>query len=178
MTVLLFGASLLGFLAIGTPIAYALIISGIALMWQMGLFDGQIIAQNMINAANSFPMLAIPLFILAGEVMNAGGLSKRIIKLAQTLVGHRKGGLGYVVIFAGVLLSSLSGSALADAASLTALLLPMMISAGYRQGTSAGLLPQPPLLALSYHRVLASLSLALLPICRSVNFSWPVSYLA
>lgn len=140
MTVLLFGTSLLGFLAIGTPIAYALIVSGIALMWQMGLFDGQIIAQNMINAANSFPMLAIPLFILAGEVMNAGGLSRRIINLAQALVGHRKGGLGYVVIFAGVLLSSLSGSALADAASLAALLLPMMMSAGYRQGTSAGLI--------------------------------------
>lgn len=140
MTVLLFGASLLGFLAIGTPIAYALIVSGIALMWQMDLFDGQIIAQNMINAANSFPMLAIPLFILAGEVMNAGGLSKRIIHLAQTLVGHRQGGLGYVVIFAGVLLSSLSGSALADAASLAALLLPMMVNSGYQKGTSAGLI--------------------------------------
>lgn len=140
MTVLFFGASLLGFLALGTPIAYALIISGIVLMWQVGLFDGQIIAQNMINSANSFPMLAIPLFILAGEVMNAGGLSKRIIQLAQTLVGHRKGGLGYVVIFAGVLLSSLSGSALADAASLAALLLPMMINSGYSKPTSAGLI--------------------------------------
>ncbi|SJN14501.1 TRAP-type C4-dicarboxylate transport system, large permease component [Halomonas citrativorans] len=140
MTVFYFGASLLAFLALGTPIAYALIISGIVLMWQIGLFDGQIIAQNMLNAANSFPMLAIPLFILAGEAMNAGGLSKRIIHLAQTLVGHRKGGLGYVVIFAGVLLSSLSGSALADAASLSALLLPMMINSGYNKPTSGGLI--------------------------------------
>lgn len=140
MTVFFFAASLLSFLALGTPIAYALIISGIVLMWQIGLFDGQIIAQNMINAANSFPMLAIPLFILAGEAMNAGGLSKRIIHLAKTLVGHRKGGLGYVVIFAGVLLSSLSGSALADAASLSALLLPMMINSGYSKPTSGGLI--------------------------------------
>ncbi len=80
-------------------------------MWLLGLFDGQIIAQNIINSAGSFPLLAIPLFIIAGEVMNSGGLSKRIIKLAITLVGHLRGGLGYVTIFAGVLLSSLSGSA-------------------------------------------------------------------
>lgn len=140
MTLALFTGTLLLIIAIGAPIAYALIVTGAALMWQMGLFDGQIIAQNLLNAVDSFPMIAIPLFILAGEVMNAGGLSRRIIALAQALVGHRRGGLGYVVIFAGVLLSSLSGSALADAASLSALLLPMMVAAGHSKERAGGLI--------------------------------------
>ncbi|MTH79233.1 TRAP transporter large permease subunit [Paracoccus aestuariivivens] len=140
MTITLFTGTLLLVIALGAPIAYALIVTGAALMWQMGLFDGQIIAQNLLNAVDSFPMIAIPLFILAGEVMNTGGLSRRIIALAQTLVGHRRGGLGYVVIFAGVLLSSLSGSALADAASLSALLLPMMVAAGHSKARAGGLI--------------------------------------
>ncbi|MDH2328017.1 TRAP transporter large permease subunit [Cereibacter sp. SYSU M97828] len=140
MTVALFTGTLLAVIAIGAPIAYALIITGAALMWQMGLFDGQIIAQNLLNAVDSFPMIAIPLFILAGEVMNTGGLSRRIIALAQSLVGHKRGGLGYVVIFASVLLSSLSGSALADAASLSALLLPMMVAAGHAKERAGGLI--------------------------------------
>ncbi|ETA53159.2 L-dehydroascorbate transporter large permease subunit [Rhodobacteraceae bacterium PD-2] len=140
MIIGLFLGTLLLMIGIGAPIAYALIVSGAALMWQMGLFDGQIIAQNLLNAVDSFPMVAIPLFILAGEVMNAGGLSRRIVDLARAFVGHRRGGLGYVAIFAGVLLSSLSGSALADAASLSALLLPMMVAAGHARERSGGLI--------------------------------------
>lgn len=140
MTIALFTGTLLLVIAIGAPIAYALIITGAALMWQMDLFDGQIIAQNLLNAVDSFPMIAIPLFILAGEIMNTGGLSRRIIALAQSMVGHRRGGLGYVVILAGVLLSSLSGSALADAASLSALLLPMMVAAGHSKARAGGLI--------------------------------------
>lgn len=140
MTIAIFAGTLLLVIAIGAPIAYALIITGAVLMWQMGLFDGQIIAQNLLNAVESFPMVAIPLFILAGEVMNAGGLSRRIVDLARTLVGHRRGGLGYVAIFAGVLLSSLSGSALADAASLSALILPMMVVAGHSKARAGGLI--------------------------------------
>lgn len=140
MTLALFTGTLLLAIAIGVPIAYALILTGAALMWQMGLFDGQILAQNILNSVDSFTMVAIPLFILAGEVMNAGGLSRRIIGLAQSLVGHKRGGLGYVAIFAGVLLSSLSGSALADAASLSALLLPMMVAAGHNKARAGGLI--------------------------------------
>ena len=83
--------------------------------------------------------MAVPFFLLAGEVMNVGGLSKRIVKVALALVGHRKGGLGYVAIVASVLLASLSGSAVADAAALATLLVPMMISAGHNQGQSCGL---------------------------------------
>jgi tripartite ATP-independent transporter DctM subunit len=140
MTVFIFLGSLLGAMALGIPIAYALLASGVALMWHLGLFDAQILAQNFINGADSFPLLAVPFFMLAGEIMNAGGLSQRIVNFALALVGHVKGGLGYVVILAACLLSALSGSAVADAAALTALLLPMMIKAGHKKEVSGGLI--------------------------------------
>ena len=109
-------------------------------MWQLNLFEPQILAQNLIGGADSFPLLAVPFFLLAGELMNVGGLSRRIVDLALALVGHVKGGLGYVTILAGVLMSSLSGSAVADAAALTSLLLPMMVSAGHDKARGAGLI--------------------------------------
>jgi hypothetical protein len=65
-------------------------------MWHLNMFDAQILAQNTIEGANSFPLLAVPFFMLAGEIMNAGGLSRRIVNFAMTLVGHVRGGLGYV----------------------------------------------------------------------------------
>jgi TRAP-type transport system large permease protein len=140
MTVFIFLGSLVGAMALGIPIAYALLASGVALMWHLGLFDAQILAQNFINGADSFPLLAVPFFMLAGEIMNVGGLSQRIVNFALALVGHVKGGLGYVVILAACLLSALSGSAVADAAALTALLLPMMIKAGHKKAVSGGLI--------------------------------------
>ena len=140
MTVFIFLGSLLGAMALGIPIAYALLVSGVALMWHLDLFDAQILAQNLINGADSFPLLAVPFFMLAGEIMNVGGLSQRIVNFALALVGHVKGGLGYVVILAACLLSALSGSAVADAAALTALLLPMMIKAGHDKRVSGGLI--------------------------------------
>jgi tripartite ATP-independent transporter DctM subunit len=140
MTVFVFLGSLIGAMALGIPIAYALLASGVALMWHLDLFDAQILAQNFINGADSFPLLAVPFFMLAGEIMNAGGLSQRIVNFALALVGHVKGGLGYVVIIAACLLSALSGSAVADAAALTALLLPMMIKAGHKKEVSGGLI--------------------------------------
>jgi len=140
MTIAVFLASLLGAMALGMPIAYALLVSGMALMWHLNLFDAQILAQNLIEGANSFTLLAVPFFLLAGEIMNVGGLSRRIVDVALALVGHIRGGLGYVAIVAACLLASLSGSAVADAAALTALLLPMMVKAGHDRARSAGLL--------------------------------------
>ncbi|ANY82797.1 L-dehydroascorbate transporter large permease subunit (plasmid) [Microvirga ossetica] len=140
MTIAIFVGSLLGTMAIGMPIAYALLLSGIALMYYMDLFDAQIVAQNIINGADSFPLLAVPFFMLAGEIMNTGGLSKRIVDVALALVGHVKGGLGYVAILAACILSALSGSAVADAAALSALLVPMMVKAGHSKSLSGGLI--------------------------------------
>ena len=140
MTIAIFVGSLLGAMAIGMPIAFALLICGIALMHYLDIFDAQIVAQNVINGADSFPLMAVPFFMLAGEIMNTGGLSKRIVNVALAVVGHVKGGLGYVAILAACILSALSGSAVADAAALSALLVPMMVQAGHDKARSGGLI--------------------------------------
>ena len=147
MTITIFLGSLLAAMALGIPIAFSLLLCGAALMWHLNMFDAQILAQNVINGADSFPLLAVPFFMLAGEVMNAGGLSRRIVNFAMALVGHIKGGLGYVTIVAAVIMASLSGSAVADAAALTALLLPMMVAAGHDKARSAGLIASAGIIA-------------------------------
>ncbi|MBK6651674.1 MAG: TRAP transporter large permease subunit [Betaproteobacteria bacterium] len=146
MTVLVFIGSLLAAMALGMPIAYSLLVCGVSLMAFLaatgGLpaFDSQILAQRFVDGADNFPLLAVPFFLLAGEFMNAGGLSRRIVNLAMAWVGHFRGGLGFVAVIAAIIMASLSGSAVADTAALAALLIPMMRAAGYDVGRSAGLI--------------------------------------
>lgn len=146
MTVTIFVLSLLAAMAIGMPIAYSLLVCGLSLMAYMAAtgvipaFDSQILAQRFVDGADNFPLLAVPFFLLAGEFMNAGGLSRRIVNLAMAWVGHFRGGLGYVAVMAAIIMASLSGSAVADTAALAALLIPMMRAAGYNVGRSAGLI--------------------------------------
>ena len=147
MTITIFLVSLLAAMALGVPIAFSLLFCGAALMWHLNMFDAQILAQNLIEGSNSFPLLAVPFFMLAGELMNAGGLSKRIVAFALALVGHVRGGLGYVAITAAVIMAALSGSAVADAAALATLLLPMMVAAGHDKARSAGLLASASIIA-------------------------------
>jgi tripartite ATP-independent transporter DctM subunit len=147
MTIAIFVFSLLGAMALGVPIAFSLLICGVALMLHLNMFDAQILAQNLIEGSNSFPLLAVPFFMLAGEIMNAGGLSRRIVNFAMACVGHIKGGLGYVTIMAAVIMAALSGSAVADAAALTSLLLPMMVAAGHDRARSAGLIASAGIIA-------------------------------
>jgi TRAP-type transport system large permease protein len=153
MTVSVFLFSLLGAMAIGMPIAYSLLVCGLALMAFMAAtgalpaFDSQILAQRFVDGADNFPLLAVPFFLLAGEFMNAGGLSRRIVNLAMAWVGHFRGGLGYVAVIAAVIMASLSGSAVADTAALSALLLPMMKHAGYQMNRSAGLIASGGIIA-------------------------------
>ena len=139
MTIAVFLGSLLGAMAIGMPIAFALLLCGIALMAHLDMFDAQIIATNIINGADSFPLMAVPFFMLAGELMNAGGLSRRIVNFCMAVVGHVRGGLGYVTVAAGCLLAAVSGSAVADAAALASLLVPMMVVAGHNKARAGGL---------------------------------------
>ena len=140
MTILVFIGSLLAAMALGMPLAFSLIVSGVALMLHLDNFDTQIVSQNLINGADNFPLMAVPFFMLAGELMNAGGMSRRIVNSALVWVGHFKGGLGYVAVFAALIMASLSGSAVADTAALAAVLMPMMRDAGYRMDRSAGLI--------------------------------------
>lgn len=147
MVIGIFLGTLFATLAIGTPIAFSLLACGIVLMVHLDFFDAQIVAQNIIHGADSFPLLAVPFFLLAGEVMNVGGLSKRIVNVAITLVGHVRGGLGFVAILASVLLAALSGSAVADAAALASLLVPMMVNAGHTKERSCGLIASGGIIA-------------------------------
>jgi len=147
MTIFIFVGSLLAAMALGIPISFALLVCGAALMVYLGMFDAQILAQNVIHGADSYPLLAVPFFLLAGELMNVGGLSRRIVNVALVLVGHIRGGLGYVTIVAACLLAALSGSAIADAAALSTMLLPMMVAAGYDKGRSAGLIASAGIIA-------------------------------
>ncbi|PJG84243.1 TRAP transporter large permease subunit [Conservatibacter flavescens] len=140
MTVVIFLSVLLISILIGIPVAFALLLCGVALMLHLDLFDPQIMAQQLVSGADSFSLLAIPFFVLAGELMNQGGLSKRIIDLPMKLVGHKRGGLGFVAILAAMIMASLSGSAVADTAAVAAMLLPMMKTTGYPVDRSAGLI--------------------------------------
>jgi TRAP-type transport system large permease protein len=153
MTVTVFILSLLAAMAIGMPIAYALLVCGVTLMAYLSMtsgvvsFDSQILAQRFVDGADNFPLLAVPFFLLAGEFMNAGGLSRRIVNLAMAWVGHFRGGLGYVTVIAAVIMASLSGSAIADTAALAALLIPMMRAAGYNVGRASGLIASGGIIA-------------------------------
>jgi tripartite ATP-independent transporter DctM subunit len=147
MIVFIFVVALLGAMALGVPISFSLLACSMAMMWYMDFFDAQILAQNMLSGADSFPLMAIPFFVLAGELMNAGGISTRIVGVAGAWVGHFKGGLGYVAIFACVIMASLSGSAIADTAAVAALLIPMMRNAGYDIPRASGLIASGGIIA-------------------------------
>ncbi|MBW0170473.1 MAG: TRAP transporter large permease [Hydrogenophaga sp.] len=140
MTASVFVFSLLGAMALGMPIAFALLVCAAALMLLQGQVDTTILSQKIIEGADSFPLLAIPFFMLAGELMNAGGISKRIVNFALAFVGHIRGGLGIVAILAAVIMAAISGSAAADAAALATMLIPMMRQAGYNIPRAAGLI--------------------------------------
>lgn len=140
MTLALFLGVLIGSILLGLPVAFALILSALALMVHLDTFSVDILAQSLVNGIDNFPLLAIPFFLVAGEVMASGGLSRRIVRLASSLLGHRKGGLGYVTIFSSALLAGLSGSAVADAAALVSILYPMMKQSVYPEGRSLGVL--------------------------------------
>ena len=167
MTVTIFLVSLCGAMFIGMPVAFALLVCGVALMGHLDSFDTQILAQNLVAGADNFPLMAIPFFMLAGEIMNKGGISQQIVNVANAIVGHVEGGLGYVAIVAALILAAISGSAAADTAALAAVVIPMMRKANYNVGRSAGLIAGagciapilPPAMPLVLFGVAAQLSI-------------------
>ena len=126
----LFGSLILLFLS-GIPIAYGLFISSLIYILLRGEFPLYIVAQKFIAGPDSFSLLAIPLFIAAGSLMNTTGITKRIFNLARALVGHLAGGLGHVNIVASIIFSGMSGVAMADAAGLGLIEIKVMREAGY-----------------------------------------------
>ena len=144
---IVFCVGMLALMGIGMNMALSLVLTGAAMAWVLDFWDTQLLAQNLVAGVDSFPLLAVPFFILAGELMNSGGISRRIITMAQAWVGHIKGGLGFVAIGAAVLMASMSGSALADTAALATILMPMMRQQGYPMHTSAGLIASGGIIA-------------------------------
>jgi tripartite ATP-independent transporter DctM subunit len=144
---IVFSLGMLVLMGTGMNMGLALVLTGAGMAWVLDFWDTQLLAQNLVAGVDSFPLLAVPFFILAGELMNAGGISRRIIDMAQAWVGHIRGGLGYVAIGAAVLMASMSGSALADTAALATILLPMMRQQGYPMNTSAGLIASGGIIA-------------------------------
>lgn len=147
MTLLVFIISLLGSMAIGLPIAFALMFSGVSMLAYLNGFDVQIISQNMFNGADSYSMMALPFFMLAGDLMNRGGLTNRLVNAASAWVGHFRGGLGYVTIIATLLFASMVGSAVASTAALGGILIPMMVKANYDREDATGLVAASNLLS-------------------------------
>jgi tripartite ATP-independent transporter DctM subunit len=144
---IVFSVGMLLLMGIGMNMGLALVLTGAGMALVLGFWDTQLLAQNLVAGVDSFPLLAVPFFILAGELMNSGGISNRIIAMAQAWVGHIRGGLGYVAIGAAVLMASMSGSALVDTAALATILLPMMRQQGYPMHTSAGLIASGGIIA-------------------------------
>ena len=137
MATLILVGGLFLLLLLGVPVAFSLLLSSLALILWDGKLPLLIVSQRLGNALDSFPLLAIPLFILAAEIMNHSGATERIFKLATTVLGRIHGGLGHVNIAASMLFSGMSGSAVADAAGLGAIEIKAMKEQGYDPGFSA-----------------------------------------
>ncbi len=118
-------------IVIGVPIGFCLGISGLVLMLVSGNTDAIIVARRMVSGVDSFTLMAIPFFMLAGEIMNRAGIIGDILKFANSIVGWFRGGLGYVNITASMLFAGVTGSAVADTSALGMLEIPMMEKAGY-----------------------------------------------
>jgi tripartite ATP-independent transporter DctM subunit len=125
-------------MAIGVPIVFALVIAPIAafILADKAMFL-QVLPQKILFGINQFPLLAIPLFILAGEIMNTGGITERLVRLANALVGHFRGGLAQVNVVSSIFFAGLSGSAVADTSALGAMLIPAMEKEGYTRRFAA-----------------------------------------
>lgn len=137
MSILIMVGGLMAFLLAGLPVAFSLLLSCICLIIYKGTLPLLLVAQRLSNALDSFPLLAIPLFILAAEIMNHTGATQRIFRLANVLVGHITGGLAHVNILASMLFSGMSGSAVADASGLGMIEIKAMFDEGYDRPFSA-----------------------------------------
>ena len=117
-------------LAAGVPVAFALILSSLLVIWIADL-PFVLAVQQMFTGINAFTLLALPFFFLAGNIMTAGEIAERLVKLAMALVGHLRGGLAHVNVVVGMFISGISGSSTADAAAIGSVFHPAMTKRGY-----------------------------------------------
>lgn len=140
MTLLVLIGGLIALSLAGVPLAFAILGAcvGTILIYRPGL-PLELVAQHVVSGIDNFPLIAVALFLLSGELMNSGGITRRIVDFAATLVGHVRGGLGHVTVLGSMIISGISGSAVADAAATGSVMVPAMKRAGYPPAFSAAL---------------------------------------
>ncbi len=131
MVLILLGSVFAITLLIGVPIAFCLGLCSLAVVLIKGEYSIVLVAQKIFNGMDMFSLMAIPLFILAGDLMNLGGVTDRLIRFSSLLVGHIRGGLAHTLVVAEMFLSGITGSAVADASALGTVLIPAMNKEGY-----------------------------------------------
>ena len=130
----------LAFLLIGLPVFFALLAAPGILLWLNGQErDMALLYRNVYNGMDSFPLMAIPFFMLAGELMNRGGITARLVEFAQAMMGHLRGGLAHVNVLSSMLFAGLSGSAVADTSAIGSMLIPAMEKQGYTKKFAAAI---------------------------------------
>jgi len=167
MIVLVLFISLIVLIAIGTPVAFALILSSLLAISLDGDIPNLVVLHSMVGGMNSFPLLSIPFFVLAGALMNSAGITQRIFDFANALVGWLRGGLGHVNVGASILFAGMSGAAVADAGGLGAIEVKAMRDKGYDAGFAVGVTAAsstigpiiPPSLPLIIYAVMSSASI-------------------
>ncbi|MBT8458026.1 MAG: TRAP transporter large permease, partial [Alphaproteobacteria bacterium] len=128
------------FLLIGLPVFFGLLAAPGLLLWLNGQErDITLLYRNVYNGMDSFPLMAIPFFMLAGEMMNKGGITIRLVEFSQALMGHLRGGLAHVNVLSSILFAGLSGSAVADTSALGSMLIPAMEKQGYTRRFAAAI---------------------------------------
>lgn len=166
MALFLFGVFAL-LLVIGVPIAIALGMAAFASIWTFTTVDMSIAPQVMFKAVNSFPMMAIPFFILAGNVMSSGGISERLVKFASSLVGSLTGGLAHITVLASMFFAAISGSSPATTAAIGSVMVPAMTERGYDKNFATAVAAAagtvgvviPPSIPMVLYAVLAGVSI-------------------
>jgi TRAP-type transport system large permease protein len=165
--IVIFLASLFGFILLSVPIAFSLLLTAVVLMFSLGTVSTYTLVQSMVRGIDNFALLAIPFFILAGEIMNVGGISRRIVGFARALIGHITWGLGYVSVLSSMVFAGVSGSAVADTSAIGSVLLPIMKEEKYDVPKSTALICTagcigpiiPPSIPMILYGVTASVSI-------------------
>ena len=139
MTVVVLFAVFALSLVVGLPLAFAMGLSAIVAIVAEGTQTLLIVPQRMIASLDSFALLAVPLFILAGELMNAGGITQRIVGFSRSAIGHLKGGLAQANILSNMFMAALSGSSLADLSAIGSMMIPAMVRNGYSKSYSVAI---------------------------------------
>ena len=158
---------LIALFVLSVPIAVSMGLAGFSAILIRGDIPIEVTAQRIVTGVDSFPLLAVPFFILAGALMNTGGVTERLVRLANAMVGHLTGGLGHVVVVTNMIMAGMSGSAVADAAGTGSVLIPAMTRAGFEPAFAAAVTASastigpiiPPSIPFVLYGVLASVSI-------------------